>query len=1585
MLSLRKWIGALGIAARPSERVQRACRLALMLCVALTSIAATAQIVIGPAPWYNPNYAPNVVIRQPEAEALCEASAWDMGLPVYNAHPGPCFIGDYNDGSFGQRPVATLIPGRYYQVGFWSNSCCGRSIYALGFNAPNPGYNPTKSMGSGDPCTCGEGANGGASRPGNIHIGGRSDSWSSLVADPIDSATGNAYLQEDDFTDIPALTLRRFYNSSPAMFKTPMGNGWRHSFDRSIAYAPATSTFPATAAAYRPDGRQIVFTKSNGVWITDPDLHEQLVEQDDSSGNPATFMLYVSATRHYETYKVVSSSGYLSGEPISIVDEAGRGVSLTYSTALTSPSVAPKPDLLLYVTDDQGRQLSFSYDANAMLSSVTLPDGNVVSYTHGSDYVNNVNSVGNLTAVQYPSGTKQYLYDEPSLAGGSYHVLTGVVDETGTRYESTGYNGNRQAIYSSFANGVGATNINYSTDGTSTILYSLGVSVTRGFSVVQGIKRSSSQTQGCGFSCGSPWKTTTYDANGSPQLSTDFDGNAVATLFSPLGLLTQQVDAQGQPTQRTTNLTWNTTLRVPLTRAVLDSSNNTVAYSSWAYNSFGQATSRCEADPSVSGATSYSCGSSANAPTGVRQWRYTYCNATDGTQCPLVGLLLSVDGPRTDVSDVTSYNYYMSSDLSGCATVGGACHRLGDLRQVTNALGQMTMFVAYDLGGRVARLSDANGVITDLTYYPRGWLHTRTVRANADGSASGGDAVTALTYTAYGAIQTVADPDGVTMTYGYDASHRLTDITDAAGDHIHYTLDAAGNKTQEQVFDPNGAVRRSLARAFNTLGQLTQVKDGLNNAVFNASFADSYDANGNLKHSSDANSIEQWRDYDGLNRLQMTIDNYNGADASTKNTQSTFSMDADDRLEGVKDPDGLNTVYSYDGLGNATGVQSPDTGTTTNEYDAAGNLTKRTDARGVVTQYTYDTLNRRTQVIYPAHPALNITYTYDQSAPIGGCPNNFNVGHLTTMTDASGTTSWCYTNQGDIREVKQVINGVAYLHGYAYTLGRRLVYLQYPSGFELKYGYDAAGRTNTVGYLQQPGPFGSYTNATLTPLITGVTYFPFGGATGYTWAQGNQSESRTYDGNGQVSDVTSGALNLHFRRDGMGSIVAEGTMPGANPATESYQYDSLYRLTEMDDGTGAKEQSFTYSKTGDRLSATTGTQPAVNYTYQAGTHFLSNVGGLARVPDSNGNTTAMTAPNGLLIGLGYDDRNLLTAVTNAGSTIANYQYNGLGYRVWRTITSPSTEQMAAVYDPAGTGNLYGEYFATDYREYVYLNGIPVASATDAGRAAPSINYLHADHLGALRGVTDTSGNVVYSWTWQDNAFGDQPKSGAANFYIRFPGQYYDIESGLNYNVNRYYEAATGRYVQSDPYGLAAGPNTYAYALSSPLELFDPLGLQANLNLFTPGSQAWLQAQALPQEPGVFSVAGHGSPRGIYDQRDGSDLLNENSLAKAIRQAGYDGHATIKLYSCNTGIPGDIRRGDMNVHLRPLGQRLASVMGSDVLAPNNWGYMVGNGSDPTSYLIGDSLPHATWDSTTTEPQTYDPSDKTGRFVPFPGRH
>ncbi|WP_233840321.1 hypothetical protein [Dyella sp. 2HG41-7] len=370
----------------------------------------------------------------------------------------------------------------------------------------------------------------------------------------------------------------------------------------------------------------------------------------------------------------------------------------------------------------------------------------------------------------------------------------------------------------------------------------------------------------CGVHCDQQYQSQTLDANGYPAVATDFNGNVTKTTYDVNGLLDQQIDASGSTSQRTTNFTWNTTLRVPLTRVVLDASGNTVSNTQWVYNSAGQTLARCEIDPTNSAATGYSCSSSGTVPAGVRRWTYTYCTTVDGVQCPIVGLLLTSTGPRTDTTQTTTYSYYMASSATSCGTPGAACYQAGDLHTVTDPAGHVTTIASYDADGRVTRLTDANGINTDLTYTPRGWLSTRTV----------GGAQTVLGYTPYGAVSSVTDADGVVTTYGYDPAHRLTKITDAQGNTVQYTLDAAGDKTAEQVYDTTGTLHKSLSRTFNTLGQLTQVVDGLNHTVFNASASGSYDANGNLVQSTDGLGIQRQQGYDALNRLVQTLDNYNG-------------------------------------------------------------------------------------------------------------------------------------------------------------------------------------------------------------------------------------------------------------------------------------------------------------------------------------------------------------------------------------------------------------------------------------------------------------------------------------------------------------------------------------------------------------------------------------------------------------------------------------------------------------------------------------------------------------------------------------
>jgi RHS repeat-associated protein len=181
--------------------------------------------------------------------------------------------------------------------------------------------------------------------------------------------------------------------------------------------------------------------------------------------------------------------------------------------------------------------------------------------------------------------------------------------------------------------------------------------------------------------------------------------------------------------------------------------------------------------------------------------------------------------------------------------------------------------------------------------------------------------------------------------------------------------------------------------------------------------------------------------------------------------------------------------------------------------------------------------------------------------------------------------------------------------------------------------------------------------------------------------------------------------------------------------------------------------------------------------------------------------------------------------TSAGSTA--FLINALGQRVKKTTGGSA---VRFVYDESG--RLWGEYDAagTLIQETVWLNDLPVAVLRDNGSGGASIFYIHPDHLGSPRAITRASDNQ-FVWKWDNtepfgnSAPNDNPSGlGAFAFNLRFPGQYYDVETGTHYNYFRDYDPAIGRYVESDPIGLFGGLSTYAYVSDSPLGSADPLGL-----------------------------------------------------------------------------------------------------------------------------------------------------------------
>ena len=119
--------------------------------------------------------------------------------------------------------------------------------------------------------------------------------------------------------------------------------------------------------------------------------------------------------------------------------------------------------------------------------------------------------------------------------------------------------------------------------------------------------------------------------------------------------------------------------------------------------------------------------------------------------------------------------------------------------------------------------------------------------------------------------------------------------------------------------------------------------------------------------------------------------------------------------------------------------------------------------------------------------------------------------------------------------------------------------------------------------------------------------------------------------------------------------------------------------------------------------------------------------------------------------------------------------------------------------------------------------MPVAQIDD-NAGFETVTYLHTDHLMTNRLATDDAQQVI--WRWEGEAFGNTEAQalGATTINLRFPGQYFDQETGFHYNWNRYYDPDTGRFIRSDPIGLEGGLSLYDYAGANSLRFSDPLGL-----------------------------------------------------------------------------------------------------------------------------------------------------------------
>lgn len=1269
-----------------------------------------------------------------------------------------------------------------------------------------------------------------------------------LIGNPADFSTGDKFETELDF-DLGWIKFERYYHSATSN-GSGFGYGWTHNHNLRLTIS----------------GSHLGLVRANGSHQSFRELAFQGPhEATDGSGD----RIVASGDKW-----VLSQS-----DRTLIFDAEGRileqrfedGTSLTYAYETN--------ERLKTITHSTGRVLVFHYvngDKDSPIASLASGGKAVSAYSYSAG--------GQVILVSLPGGDwHRYHYEDTRFP----QNLTGITNGNNQRFSTFAYDDKGRLISSKHAGNVDSTTLVYSAQGGAIATDALGHPTTYGLTADSGDGRPR-QAGDAADSRGTIARTY-YDqfTDFRRRLKSVMDRNGVQTNYGySEGTLDNQavsittIDEAANKPEKRTRITYK------------DLATNRLLFSK-----VGNRETRIVRNARLQPA-SVTVKDTAT-PNETRTTTYTYCEQADVTAgtCPLVGQVIKVDGPRTDVADVTTYTY-RASDESTCATAPTTCpYRKGDLWKVTNALGHVVELLKYDHVGRLLSVKDANGVVTDYGYTPQGWLSAKKLRG-ADNAVETDDQITSIEYWPTGRVKKITDPTGAFSSFTYDAAERLTDIVDDAGSKIHYALDNAGNRTKEETYAAgNTTPVRTLSRLYNVLGQLETSADADNNPT---DFT--YDGNDNLKTVTDPLEHLASHGYDALNRLTSTLEDETGLSVKT-----IYEYDALDNLTKVTDPRQKATTYTYNAFGEVKKEVSPDRGTTNYTYDSAGNLKTKTDARvpSVTTTYEYDALNRVAKITAGSEVQ---TFAYDT------CTNG--KGRLCSTTATDANTQFSYTRDGQIATRREImtVGGVQsnYPTTYGYDVAGRLTTIQYVNGVMVTYGYT---RGKPVSMKVKIG-------TAETMVVSDATYEPFGPASGWTYGNGLK-RLIGFNQDGQPIAIstngTSPLQSLTYRYDNNNRIDKITNYPYSTN-TQEYGYDGLSRARKFIlpvDGTW----TYSYDSTGNRtkLEVVKNSQTIRTDTYavDSANNRLNTIGGgqtAAFGYDAAGNTTS--AYDLTLI---YNSFNRLKTVSRSGVAVGEYRYNVFSERVTKKAGTLLTRYL---YDM--DSRLIAEHLDNGdvWTNYLWFGGELVGIVRSG-----QLYYIHNDHLGRPELVTDAAKAVK----WRGNNYPFNRTVGLdaiGGLNVGFPGQYFDAESGFFYNIHRYYDQNTGKYLQVDPIGLQGGTNPYAYVRSNPVNLIDLLGL-ADQN-FIPSNDTDVHAgiDVIPHVAGEISVGVHyNALTENFIGPDGKNL-SIDKLAEMIKNGdNYNATDPIRLYACNAAVAR--KDGKIPAH------ELAKLLPNNIIAADTW--------------------------------------------------
>ena len=1167
----------------------------------------------------------------------------------------------------------------------------------------------------------------------------------------------------------------------------------------------------------------------NVVWIQRNSLG--WIERVIDGGNTATTITGQTAlTLHYDA----------SGRLLQVKDYPLNGNSLDLPQRTVSYGYSSL-GLLTTVTDVRGNTTAYTYDAKNRLATITDPEGRVTRLTYEGEST----SVLQFTAADGSVSDYTFVYDDNKKV--FYSKLEGPVTGSGRLVED--YTHDRAGDLIKYELN-GGTELEIRRDPTARTETQINA---RGFATVL-TKNEFEQVVQVQNPDGTKTSTLFEAAYLNPVETTDEAGFKTRYEYDGRGNLTKETQAVGTPDQRVIEYQVDIAGRVTrLIRRGRTGSNGTVT-----------ADAILEISYDVAGQISQTVDPEGN----VR--RYVYDRG---------GNVVRYTDPR---GNATSYE------------VDAA----GNLKKITNALGHAHS-MEYDKVNNLVAHVDARVKRAQAAYDA---MNRRTLVTNRIGGQY------KMKYNGQGLLIAKTDEDGRSVLTEFDNFLRATKELDALGNATQYSYQIQDGSQTGALGSLSGPTQVKYP-SFTELTKYDERERPTSQTLLNPNASgvegfvsnSTYEVRGLKKSEIDANGKTRFFAYDALGRL------IEATDSLGNKTQAQY--DVRGNLLQIRDANGNISRFEYDRNNRLVKQTLPLGQVTRYSYDKAGNLAERIDPNDHKSVLTWDEVNRLKEARHYRAPGDVLVHTSTYTRDGEDNLIAWSVTDHTRPVDQQ-TSSGAAAFDDASRKTSETVTypnpagGTTVLsYGYVYSASGNKTQLIWPDGTQIGYGYSAHGALETVTI---PGE-GAISVNQFNWIAPAKVTLP-----------GGSVQERSYDGVLNLESLKvrnpgqQVALSIENTYGKVQELKTTNRTDTANNigSTEnhSYQYDNETRLTQSVFGTDI--ENFTLDAVGNRIVHSRVSGP---WTYDANNRLLQRGTGSNATNyeyDDAGNLTKKTeSATGRITRYAYDTQNRLVEVRDGNdNVVARYGYDMFDRRIWKEQYRDGMGQPLA---PAQRSYyLYSdEGLIAESRQDITLNsdgsvgsnaspalitqyGSPPDSEFTRGvlfvktRNSQNLDvvaYYHHDQLGTPIQATDKAGNVV--WAASYDVFGramittpaataDKPTIASQ---LRFPGQIEDLETGLHYNLHRYYDPIAGRYISEDPVGIDGGFNLYTYVGNNPLGLADPFGL-------APDGHHWVTGP-IRNDPNLSAPAQQvfqNAKTGDYGERHGWDKPHSD-YNKAVQE------------------------------------------------------------------------------------------------------